>query len=152
MLRVQGARDFWAGLIYIAIGAGAVFIAQDYALGTLQRMGPGYFPTVLGGLMLLFGMISIIRSFVSSGPAVAPIAWKILFLLIGSSALFAILLPRAGLIIAAVATGLMSAMASRWFAFDVRAMAGLLALAVGCALIFVVTLQVPMPIWGRWFG
>ncbi len=152
MLRVQGVRDFWAGLIYISVGTGSLFMAQNYAMGTLQRMGPGYFPTMLGGLMLLFGAISIVRSFVVSGPSVAPIAWKALFLVIGSSALFALLLPRAGLVIASVLTGLMSAAASRWFAFDVRALAGLLALAVACTLVFVTTLQVPMPVWGRWFG
>jgi hypothetical protein len=149
---VESPKDFWAGLIYIAIGAAALVMAQDYALGTLQRMGPGYFPTILGGLLLLFGAISIIRSFVVGGPAVAPIAWRALFLVIGSSALFAILLPRAGLVIASVSTGLMSAMASRWFAFDVRALAGLLALAVACTLVFITMLHVPMPIWGRWFG
>ncbi|MGE8943023.1 tripartite tricarboxylate transporter TctB family protein [Leptospira interrogans] len=152
MLRVRSARDFWAGIIYIIIGAGALFMAQRYALGTLQRMGPGYFPTILGGLMLLFGVISLVRSFAVTGPLVAPIAWKALVLVIGSSALFALLLPRAGLVIASVLTGLMSAAASRWFAFDVRALAGLLVLAAACALVFVTTLQVPMPIWGRWFG
>ena len=152
MLRVGSPRDFWAGIIYLAIGAAAVFMAQSYPMGTLQRMGPGYFPTILGGLMLLFGSISLVRSLAVTGPLVAPIAWKALFLVIGSSALFALLLPGAGLVVASVLTGLMSAAASRWFAFDVKALAGLIVLAAACAFIFVTTLHVPMPIWGRWFG
>jgi len=149
---VRSARDFWAGIIYIAIGAAALFMAQGYPLGTLQRMGPGYFPSILGGLMLLFGVTSLVRSFSVAGPLVAPIAWKALFLVIGSSALFALLLPRAGLVIASMFAGLASAAASRWFALDVKALVGLVALAAACALVFVTILHVPMPIWGRWFG
>ena len=49
-------KDFWSGLLLIAIGAAAMIIAQDYRFGTALRMGPGYFPTMLGGILALFGL------------------------------------------------------------------------------------------------
>ena len=50
-LRLIDNKDFWSGVMLIAIGAGAVYVARDYALGTTLRMGPGYFPTALGALI-----------------------------------------------------------------------------------------------------
>lgn len=49
-------KDFWAGFSLIASGAVAIFIARDYPFGTSLRMGPGYFPIVLGGLLILLGV------------------------------------------------------------------------------------------------
>ena len=49
-------RDFFAGLVYIGTGALAMIIAMDYPFGSALRMGPGYFPTVLGGIMIAFGI------------------------------------------------------------------------------------------------
>ena len=52
-------KDFWAGVFLIAVGAAAIFIARDYTFGTALRMGPGYFPSVLGGLLILFGLYTL---------------------------------------------------------------------------------------------
>jgi ABC-type multidrug transport system permease subunit len=49
-------RDFIAGLVYIGTGAVGMIIALDYPFGSALRMGPGYFPTVLGGIMIAFGV------------------------------------------------------------------------------------------------
>jgi hypothetical protein len=49
-------RDFFAGLVYITTGAVGMIIALDYPFGSALRMGPGYFPTVLGGMMIAFGV------------------------------------------------------------------------------------------------
>ena len=49
-------RDFFAGLVYIGTGALAMIMALDYPFGSALRMGPGYFPTVLGGIMIAFGI------------------------------------------------------------------------------------------------
>jgi hypothetical protein len=53
-------KDFWAGLLLITTGAGAMIIASDYRFGTALRMGPGYFPTMLGGILALFGLYLVI--------------------------------------------------------------------------------------------
>ena len=55
-------KDFWAGLMLIAVGALAVVLARDYPLGTVMRMGPGYFPVALGALLVLFGIYVLARA------------------------------------------------------------------------------------------
>ena len=60
-------------IIYIAVGLAAVWIGRDYAPGTGSRMGPGYFPTLLGWLLALFGMLSVLRSLVQDGSAVGTV-------------------------------------------------------------------------------
>src|SRR5256885_16873263 len=62
-------KDFWAGIFLVAIGAAAVFIARNYTFGTALGMGPGYFPTVLGALLTLFG-IYLVASGLKSGEAI----------------------------------------------------------------------------------
>ena len=51
-------KDFWAGVMLIAIGAAAMFIAREYRFGSTLRMGPGFFPIVLGGILVVFGCLS----------------------------------------------------------------------------------------------
>ena len=55
-LEFRNNKDVWAGAMLIATGTVAMVMARDYAFGTTLRMGPGYFPTVLGGLLILFGL------------------------------------------------------------------------------------------------
>ncbi len=64
---IRSIKDFWAGLIYIFFGSSSIFVGRDYAMGTAFKMGPAYFPTILGSLLVLIGAISMIRSFIVSG-------------------------------------------------------------------------------------
>ena len=50
-MRIRSPKDFWAGLIFIAIGGGFILLAQQYRLGDLHRMGPAMFPTLVGALL-----------------------------------------------------------------------------------------------------
>ena len=52
---IRNPKDFWIGLIYIFFGSSAILIARDYSMGTAIKMGPAYFPTILGGLLLTVG-------------------------------------------------------------------------------------------------
>ena len=64
---IRSARDFWTGGIYIFIGLSAVLIARAYDMGAAVRMGPAYFPTILGTLLMVVGAIALIRSFIVPG-------------------------------------------------------------------------------------
>ena len=55
LLRIK--RDYYAGALMVLIGAVAVNESRGYALGTLQKMGPGYFPVMLGSLLMLLGVL-----------------------------------------------------------------------------------------------
>ena len=59
-IALRNNRDFWAGFMLIVFGAASIFIARDYPFGSTMRMGPGYFPSVLGGILVLFGVYVMI--------------------------------------------------------------------------------------------
>ena len=62
--RIRNVKDFWTGIIYVAVGSLFVFLARDYGMGTSLKMGPAYFPTVLSMLLIIIGIISLVRSFI----------------------------------------------------------------------------------------
>ena len=59
-------RDFWAGVYFIIVGAAAMIISRDYPMGSALRMGPGYFPTVLGGIVVVFGIYVLIKGIINN--------------------------------------------------------------------------------------
>jgi hypothetical protein len=64
-MKITNGKDFWAGLMFIAFGLAFMFVAQNYAMGNAVRMGPAYFPTVLGGMLTVLGAAVLVRGFVS---------------------------------------------------------------------------------------
>src|SRR5262249_16414401 len=70
-MRIRSPKDFWAGLIFIAIGGGFVVLAQQYRLGDMHRMGPAMLPTLVGGLLAAVGVIIAVRAFPFPGEPVA---------------------------------------------------------------------------------
>jgi putative tricarboxylic transport membrane protein len=148
---IRHPKDFWSGLIFIAVGGAAVGIARHYPMGSAVRMGPAYFPTVLGALLALIGLAVLIRAFVTPGVPITAFAWKQLALVVLSTVLFGVLVRTAGLVVALLLLVLISAWASRRFRW-----ASALALAVGLAVfsvgVFVRALGLPIPVVGAWLG
>jgi hypothetical protein len=64
-MKITNGKDFWAGLMFVAFGLAFMWKSQDYAMGTSVRMGPAYFPTVLGGMLAVLGAVVLFRAFVS---------------------------------------------------------------------------------------
>lgn len=100
MVKATGSRDFWAGLMFMAFGLGFMVLARDYAMGSAVRMGPAYFPTVLGGLLTLLGAIVFARSFFLDSGRVPRWALRPLILILLSVLLFALALRPLGLVVA----------------------------------------------------
>ena len=151
-MHIRNPRDFWAGAIYLALAIAAIWIGQDYQLGTSERMGPGYFPTALGSILAVFGVVSMGRSFIRPGEPISAIAWRPLALVLGSTVLFGLLLQRAGVLIALPCLIVVSALASRNSRLDATSIAALVGLVAFCVVVFVKGLGVPMPLIGTWFG
>ncbi len=145
-------KDFWAGVLYVALGAGAFLIARGYAMGTAARMGAGYFPTVLSLVLIGIGLASVLKAATRGGEAVEGLALKPVLLVTASTVLFGLLLERAGLVLALGTLLLVSAAASRHFRLDLRSGLGLVLFVAACSLVFVKALGVPMPLFGNWFG
>jgi hypothetical protein len=150
--RIRGPKDFWAGLLYAGIGAAAILIARDYSWGTGARIGPAYFPTMLGALLLFVGLASLVRGFVKKGEPIGAIAWKGMTFVTTATVAFGFLLRPAGLVIALVVLILVSAAGSVKFRFDWRALALMVVLITFCALVFVKGLGLPVPLLGTWFA
>ncbi len=100
---LRNNKDFLAGLLFLAIGAAAMVVAREYPFGTAMRMGSGYFPTVLGGTLALFGLFLTVRGIRSGERAQIEWGWKPLACIVASMLLFGFLLPRLGLVPALVA-------------------------------------------------
>jgi len=67
-LNIKGPKDFWAGLMFIGFGVFfVVWALTHYQMGTAVRMGPAYFPVMLGGLLAFLGALVLIESFALSG-------------------------------------------------------------------------------------
>ena len=71
-VRIKAQKDFWAGLMFIGVGGFfLIWALTHYQMGSAVRMGPAYFPTVLGGLMVFLGVLVLIESFAMEGPPIA---------------------------------------------------------------------------------
>jgi cytochrome bd-type quinol oxidase subunit 1 len=91
-------RDFFAGLTYILTGAVAMWIARDYPFGTALRMGPGYFPTVLGGIMIVFGILVLLMGVKNNEKMKGGWSIRALIVLPLSAVVFGWLMEEAGFI------------------------------------------------------
>lgn len=137
--------------MFLFFGLAAVYIAREYPMGSASRMGPAYFPILLGWLLAAIGLVSVLRSLVSAGESLERWAYKEMFLILASVVLFAALVRGAGLAVAIPVLVLLSSYASRQFHWKVS-----VSLAIGATaasvLLFVKALGLPMPIVGPWFG
>ena len=151
VLSICSPKDFWSGLIYLFFGLSAVFIAQNYDMGTALKMGPAYFPTLLGWLLAAIGAISVMRGFLVRGTPVGGFAIKPMLMIVGATLLFGWMVRGAGLAIALPILVICSAAASKQF----RLLPTLLmatGLTLFCVLVFLKGLGVPLPVIGPWFG
>jgi len=81
-MRIRSQSDFWSGVLFIVAGVAIAMLAQDYRLGTAARMGPGYFPTLLGALLALLGALLALPAFLTAGVAVFLAAFSILIFVV----------------------------------------------------------------------
>src|SRR5205085_8179104 len=70
-MRIRAPKDFWSGVMFCSFAAVAILAARGYSLGTTGRMGPGYFPLLLGFVLGALGVVLIARSFALEGEHVA---------------------------------------------------------------------------------
>jgi hypothetical protein len=95
---IRNNKDFWAGAMLIATGVASAWIAHDYPFGSAVRMGPGYFPSVLGGVLALFGIVLVVRGLRSSEKITGNWSLRALIVLPLSFVLFGFLMDHAGFV------------------------------------------------------
>ena len=145
-MKIKSPQDFWAGLMFIAFGLFFVVVALVYyQMGSAVRMGPAYFPVLLGGLLAALGLIVLINSVIVKGPTIAKFHFRPLLFIAASSLAFAYLLKPLGLVLASIALIFICAYGGHEFKWREVAILSVL-LVVFSVLVFVKGLVLPFPI------
>lgn len=138
-------KDFWAGMMLIAIGAAAMLIAREYRFGSTLRMGPGFFPVILGGILIVFGVCIMAVGLKSGERIQGRVSLRVLVLLPASLVLFGILMEVAGFVPALAALVFVAAASGREFKFvEVLLLTAFLTLA--SIALFIWGLGLPYPL------
>jgi hypothetical protein len=145
-MRIRAPKDFWSGVMFCAFAAVGILTASGYSLGTAGKMGPGYFPLLLGGVLGMLGAILIARSLTLEGEPLPRMQILPLVVLAAAVCLFGLMIERFGLIAALAVLTLLSAWAGPQFRWKeaVALAAALTAFSIG---VFVYALGLALPIW-----
>jgi hypothetical protein len=147
-VKIRNQKNFWSGVMFFAFGLGFALLARRYDMGTAQRMGPGYFPTVLGALLALLGLGLALAGLAREGHDgrierfhFGPIAW-----IVGAIVAFGALLRPAGLVVALVALVVISMLGSHEFRWK-EAVAVSVVMGAIVYLVFIYGLKLTIPVW-----
>jgi hypothetical protein len=156
--RIKSMKNFAAGLMFGCVGAAFAIGATNYNVGSAARMGPGYFPLMVGVLLAVMGFgvaaAAVGTQTKGDGEPIGKIAWKPLGLIIGANLLFGVLLaglhsfgvPAMGLIAAIYALVIVSCMAGSNFSIK-SALILATVLAIGSYLTFILGLNLQFQVW-----
>jgi hypothetical protein len=143
---IKSPKDFWAGAMFMAFGLFAtIWSLFKYKIGTALSMGPGYFPTALGGLLTLIGVALVIGSTRLRGERVPAFNWRPLILVTGAVVAYGYLLEPLGLVLATIILVMVSAIAGHEFRWKESLLLGA-ALIVFSVAVFVKGLSLRFPI------
>ena len=160
-MNIKSQKDFFSGLMFMSVGAAFAWGATTYNVGSGARMGPGYFPLMLGVLLALLGAVITFKALVvetAGGDKIGSWAWKPLFYIIAANLMFGVLLaglpkigfPAMGLILGIYAlVFIASAAEPGWKVKNTFILATVL--AVGSYIAFVVVLKLQFPVWPAFF-
>lgn len=156
-MNIKSQKDFFSGLMFMGVGVAFAWGATTYNVGEGARMGPGYFPLMLGVLMAILGAVITFKALVvevEGGDKIGKWAWKPLVFIILANLVFGILLaglpsikfPAFGMIAAIYALTFIASMAEPgWKVKNTLILATVL--AVGSYIAFVIVLKLQFPVW-----
>lgn len=145
------SRDIVCGLLFILIGLFFAIQAYGLDLGTAFRMGPGYFPLVLAGILVILGVVVIVQGTQLEHEPMGPIAWRGLLFILPAPIFFGLTVRGLGFVPSLFFTGLLAAFAST------KMRPGMALLLVGgltlfSVIVFSYALGLPFRRFGPWLG
>jgi hypothetical protein len=154
---IKSQKDFFSGLMFALVGGAFAWGATSYTIGTGARMGPGYFPLLLGVFLAILGGLIMFYSLIGhkeGGDKVGKFAWKPVVFVLGANVVFGILLgglprfgvPSMGLIMAIYALVISASKAGDTFSLKESLILATV-LSVGSYLAFIKLLKLQMPVW-----
>ncbi len=156
-MKIKSSKDFYSGLMFTVVGASFAYGATSYTVGSGARMGPGYFPLMLGVILALLGAVILFKALVVETPDGEPVgawAWKPLCFIIAGNLLFGVLLgglpsiglPAMGLIAAIFGTTIVVSLAGDEFNFKETIVLSAI-LSVMSYAAFILLLKLQFPVW-----
>ena len=152
-MKIRSKQDFWAGIMFLVVGAFFSAVATTYQMGTAARMGPGYFPFWLGAVMALLGAVIALGAMSPKAQEteVERFDWRIVFLIVGSVVVYGLLLRPLGVYLATFILVVLSSVASHEFNWKVAVGNGIF-LVLFSYLAFVKGLGLIFPLWPSFLG
>jgi hypothetical protein len=152
-MQIKNQKDFWAGVMFVGFGVFFAAFGTQYTFGSAAHMGPGYFPTVLGLILVVLGIVISVGSLSSKAGTekVGKFAWSTLLLVLGPIALFGLLLNALGLILCLLMLIGISSYASHEFTWKAT-LGNAAVLIVLCLAVFVYALKLQFQLWPAFIG
>ena len=151
-MTIKSPKDFWAGLMFLAFGIFfAAWAAANYQMGTAVRMGPAYFPALLGGLLAILGLAILAGSFAIEGPKVPQFHFRPLILILGANIAYGYLVKPASLVLATAVLVFVSSLGGHEFKWKEVTLLYIF-LIIFSVLVFVKGLTLPFPLWPEFLG
>jgi Tripartite tricarboxylate transporter TctB family len=147
-VKIRSRNDFWCGLVFCAIGLAIVALAQQYRMGTAARMGPAYFPTLLGAVLALLGLSLTVPAMFIDGEPFPRLHLRPLLMILAGIAAFGVLLEPFGFVLAVAALAIVAGFAEPELRL-VESIGNAVLLAVFCVAIFVLLLGLPLNLWPK---
>ncbi|AOW13312.1 hypothetical protein LPB72_09670 [Hydrogenophaga crassostreae] len=156
-MALKNSQDFYSGLLFCIVGGAFAWGATSYDVGTAAQMGPGYFPLMLGLLLVALGVAITVKAFGglhAQAQVIGPWAWRPLLCILLANVLFGILLvglpsvglPAMGMWVAIIVMTVVASMARKGFSFKESVVQGVI-LSMGSYLVFVLGLNLQFPVW-----
>jgi len=150
-ISIRSSQDFGTGVLFTVVGGVVLVLGQRYALGTLSKMGPGFFPTVLSIGLIGTGIVLLVRGLSYDGPAIGRPALRSNLFIVAAIIAFGLMIGVAGVVPTVFVTVLLAAMAYRQVRWrEVLPLA--VFLAAFSVAVFIYLLGQPLSIWGTWWS
>ncbi len=148
-MKIKSEKDFWSGLMFVAIGAAFAWGATNYSFGSSARPGPAYFPFGLGVLMAILGAMILFKALtfeVEGGDRIGPWAWKPLIMITATVAIFGWTLPHIGMFMALPVLVVVAALAGDEFHWKDALISSIVLTALSWV-VFIYGLNLTIPLW-----
>ena len=149
MRSAKNQKDLLAGLLFLGVGLAMAWGTQAFDIGTARRMGPGYFPAMLSGMLVVLGLVIAIRSFFGQEDRVGKMAWKAMAIIVAGVLAFGLTIRGAGLVPATIILVVISLAASIHFRVKTAIVLSVV-LAAFSYVVFSWGLGLPMSPFGTW--
>ena len=153
-MKIKSQKDFWSGLMFVAVGIAFAWGATEYSFGSSARPGPGYFPFGLGILMAVLGGVVLFKALTiesADGDPVGSFAWRPLLIILAAVFVFGLTLERLGMFISLPLLVIISSLASEEFSWRAAILNAVVLTAMSWA-VFVLGLKLIIPLWPTMFG